>query len=144
MTEGTLTGYTVSDSYGNTDYEVHFGPTGEKRARALAGEFNRYEWQGPLDPEFTERRNRLKRLAPDFGSFYSEGPEQARFPVRPGKYLVRDMGVGWHAESHDELADTLADVEAAIAEDEANIWRVVDLDTGDEIPFKREVSVQIG
>lgn len=113
-------------------------------AKQKADELNRLEVQGPLDPAFAERRNRLKGLAPNFGSFYFEGPPAARWPVRPSRYLIRDGGVGWHAEESEELVETLADVEAAIAEDEAAVYSVIDLDTGEEIPFKREVSVTIG
>lgn len=140
--------YLVSDLYGNDRgkaewYEVKLtGKNAERRAQNLADEFNRYEWQGPLDPAFAERRKRLKRLAPDFNR-YHEGPSEARFPVRPARYLIHDYGVGWHPEDFYDLVDDLSQVEAAIAGDEANVGRVIDLDTGKEVAFTREVVVEV-
>jgi hypothetical protein len=64
--------------------------------------------------------------------------------VCPDRYLVHDGGVGWHAEAFDELAEDLDAVKAMIAGDEANVYSVVDLDTGDEVPFERTVSVAFG
>jgi hypothetical protein len=125
------------------DYEVQFGPDEGDEARALADEFNRYEYQGPIEATCAERYERLKMLCPDFGSFYSEGPLSARWPVAPGRYLVRDGGVGWHAEAFDQLAEDLNEVRNLIAEDEANVYEVVDLDTGEPVPFVRNVSVQL-
>lgn len=143
--DGKLLGFVVrtgnSLSHTPEDYEVEFDANEEDAAKALAAEFNRYEWQGPLDSEFEARRDRLKKIAPGYGSFYYEGPTEARFPVRPGRYLIHDGGVGWHAEASDELADDLDDVREAIAGVESNIYSVIDLDTGDEVPFGRSVSV---
>ena len=99
--------------------------------------------QGPLDPAFTARRERLKAEAPDFGTWVYQGPREARWPVRPGKYLVVDYGVGFHAETTYMLADDLDAVRSLIAEDEANVGHVVDLDTGDEVGFTRSVSVEL-
>lgn len=112
-----------------------------QRAQEEADELNRAAAQGPLDPEFAERRERLKALAPDFNRYF-EGPRGARWPVRPAKYLIHDWGVGWHPEDFYALAEDLAAVEAAIAGDEANVGKVVDLDTGEEIIFEREVVVR--
>jgi hypothetical protein len=134
--------FIVADSKNLSNERGRFSDPGQ--AQAAAEELNRLEAQGPLDSEFIDRRNRLKKLAPNFRSFYYEGPPEARWPVEPGRYLIRDGGVGWHAEDSESLADTLADVEAAIAGDEANVYSVIDLDTGDEVPFEREVSVTIG
>lgn len=134
--------YCVSDVFGTSKEEVRFGPDERKDAEAFAAERNRLEWQGPLDPEFTERRERLKTLAPDFGGWAHEGPREAQWPVCPGKYLVHDCGVGWHPEDYYELIDDLAGVEAAIAADEANVGAVIDLDTGREVAFDREVVVR--
>jgi len=148
LSDGETTGFTVRTGNVNSqtpeDYEVHFGPDEGAGAKALADEFNRYEWQGPLDPDFERRRDRLRELAPRFGSFYYDGPPEARWPVRPGRYLVHDGGVGWHPEDFHELVETLTDVQAAIAQDESNVYSVVDLDTGEEVPFERQVSVTIG
>jgi hypothetical protein len=145
--DGVCTGFGVAtvnrDSETPEDYEVEFGPEEEAEAEALAAEFNRYEFQGPLDPEFTDRRDRLKKLVPDFGSFYFEGPPEARWPVRPGRYLVRDGGVGWHPEDSDSLVDSLDDLKSAIAKDETSVYSVIDLDSGDEVPFERQVSVAL-
>lgn len=126
------------------DYEVNFGPDEEAEAIALCEEFNRYEWQGPLDPDFEARRGRLRKLCPDFGSYFYEGSQAARWPVRPGRYLVRDGGVGWHAESSDELADDLGALKDLLAEEERSIFSVIDLDTGDAVPFTREIAVTVG
>lgn len=135
--------YCVSDMYGTSKEEIRFGPDERDKAEAFAEERNRLEWQGPLDPEFIERRERLKKLAPDFGGWSHEGPTAARWPVRPGKYLIHDGGVGWHPEDTQWLVDTLDEVREAIAEDEANVWKVVDLDTGEEVEFHREVIVRL-
>jgi hypothetical protein len=35
-------------------------------------------------------------------------------------------------------------VREAIAEDESNVYSVIDLDTGDGVPFERQVHVEIG
>lgn len=134
--------FIVADSENLSNERGRFDKPEE--ARQAADELNRLQAQGPLDPEFAERRNRLKELAPNFGSFYFEGPPEARWPVRPGRYLIRDGGVGWHAEESESLAETLADVEAAIAEHESNVYEVIDLDTGSDVPFEREVSVRLG
>lgn len=134
--------FVVRDRFGTSDEEVRFGPDEMAEAEAYAAERNRLEFQGPLDPEFTQRRDRLKKLAPDFDGWAFEGPPEARWPVRPGKYLVRDGGVGWHPESFDELAEDLGAVRAAIEADESNVYCVIDLDTGLEVPFDRRVSVE--
>jgi hypothetical protein len=112
-----------------------------EKAIEAANEMNRAAVQGPLDPEFAARRNRLKELAPRFGPLFYDGPPEARWPVRPGKYLLHDYGVGWHADVSWELADDLETVRAAFSEPEANIGRIIDLDTGEEVDFKREVVV---
>lgn len=142
--ESEPTGFTVRDAFGTSKESFDFSADERGTASAFAEEKNREEAQGPLDPAFLDRRNRLKEIAPDFGSFYYEGPPAARWPVRPGRYLVRDGGVGWHAEAFDELVETLSDVEAAIAADESSVYSVIDLDTGEEVPFEREVSVTLG
>lgn len=133
--------YVVLDRFGNDRYEERFRGDGAKeKAEALAEEFNRFEWQGPLDPEYVERRERLMRLAPDFNR-YHEGPRWAAFPARPARYLVHDLGVGWHPEDYYQLVDNLDDVKEAIAEAEANVGQVIDLDNGCEVSFERMVSV---
>jgi hypothetical protein len=147
-TDQPPTGFTVTvgNMHSRTpeDYEVEFGPDEGDEAQALADEFNRYEYQGPIDPAYAERYERLKQLWPDFGSFYFEGARSARWPVAPDRYLVRDGGVGWHPESFDRLAEDLDAVRSFIAEDESNVYEVIDLDLGDEVPFERTVSVAIG
>jgi hypothetical protein len=117
------------------------------KAQVYADELNRLDVQGPIPPEFVERRKRLKRLAPYFRAWAytsEEGPPEGRWPVNPDRYLVMDGGVGWHAESWETLVPDLAAVEAALKEDESNVYRVVDLDTGEDVPFTREVSVTVG
>lgn len=116
----------------------------EAAARRKADELNRLDVQGPLDPEFAHRRRRLKRLAPDFGGHFHDGPREARYPVRPGKYALDVGGHGWHAEYWWELADDLEAVEAVIREEEQTVVRVVDLDTGQDVPFDVAVTVKIG
>ncbi len=113
-----------------------------EEAQAAADEANRFDAQGPLDPNFEQRRFRLKGLAPDFGYLY-EGPSEARWPIRPGKYLLDCMGHGWHPSSYWELADTVDDVKAQILDDEQTVFRVIDLDTGAEVEFKRTVLVDV-
>lgn len=146
--DGVTVGWTVMT--GNVrsrtpeDYEVEFGPDEEEAARQLAEEFNRYEWQGPLDPAFEGRRSRLIDLDANLHGVCFEGPPMDRWPVRPARYLVRDGGVGWHAEGEDILVDELPAVEAILGEEERSIWSVIDLDTGDEVPFTREIAVAVG
>jgi len=124
--------------------EVHFGHDEAEAAKLMADERNRFEAQGPLDPAFADRRNRLIELAPDFGGIYYEGPSAARWPVRPGRYLVRDGGVGWHPMEVDLLAEDLKALREILAKEERDIWQVIDLDTGDEVPFSREITVEVG
>lgn len=116
----------------------------EAEAVAYADELNRLDVQGPIPPEFAQRRNRLKTLAPYFGSWSYQGPPAARWPVEPGRYLVLDAGVGFHAESWEYLADDLAAVAEHLRGDETAVYRVVDLDTGEDVPFTRKIVVSVG
>lgn len=118
----------------------------EAKATAYADELNRLDFQGPIPPEFAERRKRLKELAPCFNSWAytsEEGPSQARWPVNPDRYLVMDAGVGWHAESWEHLVPDKAAIEEKLKEEEANIYRIVDLDTGEDVPFTREIVLTV-
>lgn len=134
-----------------TSYMVGNCMSGEERGRykteagaeRKAAELNRLDVQGPLDPEFAERRKRLKRLAPRFGYLHS-GPEEARWPVRPARYLIEGYDRGYHGEEWHELVDTKAEVKTMLAGWQGNeAMRVIDLDTGDEVDFQITVSVEM-
>jgi hypothetical protein len=137
------TGYAVMDMFGKGGERYRF--KSEKAAQRRADELNRLDWQGPLDPAFKARRNRLKRLSPDFGSWMYEGPAAARWPVRPQRYLIQGHDDGWHGEAWDQLKDTLDEVRETLESDIGHeVWRVVDLGTGSEVEFERHVSAQVG
>lgn len=115
-----------------------------EQAEAYAGELNRLDVQGPILPEFAARRKLLKKLAPYFGSWtYTSqgGPPEGRWPVDPGRYLIFDGG--WHGESWEYLAPDRTGIEEHLREEESNVYRIVDLDTGLDVPFKREIVVEV-
>jgi hypothetical protein len=135
--------YGVVDAFNWNIQCGKFKSEARARAQAKANELNRLDVQGPLDPAFAARRKRLKKLAPYYNSGAHSGPHEARWPVQPDRYLVMDGGVGWHAESCEYLVSDRAGLEENLKEDESNIYRIVDLDTGKDIPFERTVSAVV-
>lgn len=117
-----------------------YGPfKAEAGAKRKCDELNREMAQGPLDPAFLERRKRLKRFAPYFHGWAHEGPSEARWPVRPERYLIESCSDD--GDSCHELVDTLDQVRERLEDESAG--RVVDLDTGKEVPYERTVTVVI-
>lgn len=120
-------GNTLEDNLGE-----HFDTA--EAAEARADELNQAAVVASLDfdPAFAGRRERLKLLGETFWVRYGEGHPETRWPEKPGRYAVeayseRYSGSFW--ETH----ETLDEVRAAIVQDE--IGRVVDLDTGLDVPF---------
>lgn len=129
------------------NFSIHRGDFAtQPEASAYADELNRLDVQGPIRAEFVERRKRLKELAPYYRSWAytsQEGPPGARWPTDPDRFLIFDGGVGWHAESWEYLAADKAAIEEHLRGEEANVYRIVDLDTGFDVPFKREIVVTV-
>lgn len=114
-------------------------------AQRRCDELNREMAQGPLDPAFKARRARLVRLAPGGTCYLHEGPPGTQWPICPDRYLVFGFADGWHGDSYVDLYPTLDAVQAALEDPEGNeIDRIVDLDTGADVPFERNISVRIG
>ena len=121
--------YIVRDQFegGGKTYRFKSAEAAERRA----AELNRCDVQGPLDPAFKTRRNRLKRLEPHYRGWMYEGPPEARWPVRPARYLIQGHDDGWHGEARAELVETLEAVREHLEGDTGHeVYRVIDLDTG--------------
>src|SRR5581483_10322518 len=141
--ECEITGYTVRQKNNPKEH----GPYKTKsRAQQKADELNRLDVLGLIDPEYADRRKRLKRFAPGFNKYaYHDGEGDAHFPLRPERYLIDGFDDGWHGEEWHQLADTIAEVREALESDQGHeVMRVIDLDTGEELSYDRKVSVTVG
>ena len=104
-----------------------------EEAEARAEELNVADVRATLDldPAFEERRERLKTLDPHRSTYAHGWHREALYPVRPERYAAQvfydDGDVSW------EGYDTLEKVREVIASD--RVERVVDLDTGADVPF---------
>lgn len=86
------------------------------------------------------RFDRFRELRGDYFSWsYWDGEHHplTRLPARPGKYAVEFY---YEGESYWETREQLDQVVEAIVD--GNVYRVVDLDTGAEVDFSRNVSVE--
>lgn len=91
------------------------------------------------DPVFVARRERLKALGETFWVRYGEGYPAARWPSEPARYAIKSYSERY-SETFWETYETLADVQAEILT--GDVVRVVDLDTGEDVPFT--LSAQVG
>ena len=87
-----------------------------------------------------ERFNRYRALHTHLGWWWYDGENHplTRFPRKPGRYAVEtwsDDGSYWF--HHESLDDVRSEIE------DGDVSRVVDLDTGEDVPFTRSVHVAI-
>lgn len=134
----------VTDYYfitkGNTlsdELNEHF-PTLEK-AQARADELNEGDVIASLElgPEAEKRLRAFRELVK--GQFSWAG--EYWWARKPGRYAIEtddDGGTCW------ATVKSLAAVEEEVRTDYQTVYRVVDLDTGEDVPFTREVSVSVG
>lgn len=118
---------------------------GRFKSRATAerkrDELNRFDVQGPLDSQFSERRKRFREYCAahteTFWVNYGSGPVEARWPVRPDRYAYT-VWSDRYSGSFAETAKTLDEVKQAILDEGA--CDVVDLETGEKLDFKATVT----
>lgn len=112
---------------------MHFGS--EQEATAKANELNKADVLASLNikPEFLERRKRLQALGETFLVAYGE----ARWELEPGRYAVMEFSDNY-SDYFWGTVETLDEVTAAIKE--GDVARVVDLDSGNDVPFTVSVS----
>lgn len=87
-----------------------------------------------------ERFDRYRKLHMHYGWSWYDGENHplTRFPRKPGRYAVETCSNDdsyW--DHHESLDDVRSDIESG------DVLRVVDLDTGEEVPFTRTVQVEI-
>lgn len=99
---------------------------------------NRVDAEERGDPTATTRRERLRSLGKTFWVSYGEGHPEFRWPARPGRYALEEFSERY-SESFWDTVETRDEVEARILEE--SVGRVVDLDTGEEIPFTVKVTL---
>jgi hypothetical protein len=134
--DGELVGYVVRDQFGDLDREKEFAPEEDAEAEAEAREWNRFDRQGPLPPEFEDRRRHLAKVP---GSHFNVAYGDGDLPAAPERFAV----VVWddrYGESFVELADSLTDALGRV-EGEGEGTEVWDLDTGEKLPVKLEATV---
>jgi hypothetical protein len=122
--------FQVCDRFGDAPPHGPFSMRDQAAAHAAA--LNRVDVEATWDPAFKTRRERLRALGETFWVRYGEGPWEARWPEKPGRYAVESFSERY-SESFWETVESREDVEAEIVG--GDVSRVVDLDTGDEIPF---------
>lgn len=129
-------GNTLRDELGQ-----HFDSSEEAEARAT--ELNRADVLASLnlDSAFAGRRERLQQLGETFWVRYGDGHPEARWPKDPGRYALHVYSERY-SESFWETHETLDEVRSEIEREGDNVSRVVDLDTGEDVPFS--VTVEIG
>jgi hypothetical protein len=134
-TPGEPGAYAVVDpDWGNE--QARF-PT-QREAQAEADRLNVEDVERTLDPVSVVRRRRLRELGETFWVRYGDGPIARRWPPNPGRFAVLE----WSDRYSESFWQTyeMEGVEEEIAT--GDVERVVDLDTGDEMPFS--VSVEWG
>lgn len=130
-------GNTLSD-----ELEEHFASS--KEAEARAKELNEADAIASLRVPRThrERFDRFRDLHGDYFGWWYYGDERhplTRLPRKPGRYAV---AIYWDDGSDWKTVETLDEARELIAG--GDVDRIVDLDTGDEVPFKVAVSVEFG
>jgi len=115
----------------------------EKAAQRAADELNTKDVLASLNltPTALARRERLKSLGYSFWMAYGEGHPETRLPRDPGRYAVQEYSERYSQSFWDTHA-TLDDVRDAIKN--GDVMEVVDLDTGEKVPFTVTVNVGIG
>ena len=83
-----------------------------------------------VPPTHQQRFDRFRALRGDHHHWYDEGHSLAGLPSRPGRYAVEDS---YEGDTSWMTYDTMAEVEKSVLS--GNVSRIVDLDTGDDIPF---------
>ncbi len=129
--KGNLTGYVVRDQFGDLDREKPFAPDEYSEAHAEANEWNRFDRQGPLPPEFEDRRRNLAKIR---GRELFGGD----LPPAPERYAIRGYADNWG--SFVDLHETLEQALDAAAGEGAGV-ELFDLDTGEELPLKVTATV---
>lgn len=127
--------YAVVDR--NWENEQARYPT-EAEARADADRRNLDEVERTLDPAYADRRRHLRSLGETFWVRYGDGPVAQRWPERPGQFATLE----WSERYSESFWDTYAtheEIEAAIRT--GDVEQVVDLDTGESVPFSVDVNV---
>lgn len=126
-------GNTLTDELGE-----HFAT--EEKARARAERLNRADVLASLnlDPTAQTRRLHLQALGETFNVRYGEGHPEARWPTKLGRYAVEEYS-DRYSESFWHMRETIEEVRADIAD--GDVERVVDLDTGADVPFKVTVEI---
>jgi hypothetical protein len=124
--ERELVGYVVRDQFGDLEREKQFAPDEAEAAEAEAKEWNRFDRQGPLPPEFATRRKNLAKIR-------TPSALDGDSPAAPDRYALAGYSNDWGewVDLHATLEDAL---DAAAAEGSGvRLW---DLDTGEELPLE--------
>jgi hypothetical protein len=126
-----LTRLEVCDRFGDLARRKAFAPNEADKAKAEADEWNRFDRQGPLPPEFETRRRNLAKI--ESRSAFDSDP-----PTSPERYALKGYSNDWG-----EWVDLHATLDEALAEAAAEGSGVVlwDLDTGEELPIEVTASL---
>jgi hypothetical protein len=89
------------------------------------------------EPDFALRLERLKALGTTFWAKYGDGPLAERWPKQPERFAVES-----ESERYGEcFVEAMGHQDATLEIMSGDARRIVDLDTGKDVPFWVEVKV---